>query len=126
MTFAWEFNRPFSTPRPEEYAQIPPGISRRAARALKLPAGPPPALSDLLTATFLFDTPRFLLQLRKRYGEHCSFFLARRLFFGLFSPEATYQVTVAQQSNFVKGVGFLRMRKVLGEGLLTNEEPIHL
>jgi cytochrome P450 len=37
-----------------------------------------------------------------------------------------HEVTVAQQHNFVKGVGFARMRKVLGEGLLTNEEPIHL
>jgi cytochrome P450 len=37
-----------------------------------------------------------------------------------------HEVTVAQQHKFVKGVGFARMRKVLGEGLLTNEEPIHL
>jgi cytochrome P450 len=35
-------------------------------------------------------------------------------------------VLVTQQHDFVKGVGFERMRKVLGEGLLTNEEPIHL
>ena len=126
MTIAEGFNRPFTTARPEEYGQIPPGLNRREAKRLALPPGPNPALSDLLTATFLIDTPKFLMILRARYGEHCSFFLARRLFLGLFSPEATYQVTVAQQSNFVKGVGFLRMRKVLGEGLLTNEEPIHL
>jgi cytochrome P450 len=48
------------------------------------------------------------------------------LFIGLFSPAAVHEVTVAQQHSFVKGVGFARMRKVLGEGLLTNEEPIHL
>jgi cytochrome P450 len=48
------------------------------------------------------------------------------LFIGLFSPAAVHEVTVAQQHKFVKGVGFARMRKVLGEGLLTNEEPIHL
>jgi cytochrome P450 len=35
-------------------------------------------------------------------------------------------VLVTKQHSFVKGVGFERMRKVLGEGLLTNEEPIHL
>lgn len=126
MTIAEEFNRPFTSPRPAEYGAIPPGITRRAARELKLPPGPAPSISDIHTLTFLADTPKFLLRLRERYGPHCSFFLARRLFIGLFSPEATYQVTVAQQSNFVKGVGFLRMRKVLGEGLLTNEEPIHL
>lgn len=126
MTIAEEFNRPFTSPRPTEYGAIPPGITRRAAKNMELPPGPPSSLSDIHTLTFLFNTPKFLLRLREKYGEHCSFFLARRLFIGLFSPEATYQVTVAQQSNFVKGVGFLRMRKVLGEGLLTNEEPIHL
>lgn len=126
MTIAQKFNRPFTTSRPREYGEIPPGITRKQAAELSLPPGPSPAMSDFLTATFLIDTPKFLLRLRDRFGDHCSFFLARRLFLGLFSPEATYQVTVAQQSNFVKGVGFLRMRKVLGEGLLTNEEPIHL
>jgi cytochrome P450 len=126
MSIAQKFNRPFTTPRPAAYGEIPPGITRKQAAERALPPGPTPALSDFLTATFLINTPKFLLRLRQRYGDHCSFFLARRLFLGLFSPEATYQVTVAQQSNFVKGVGFLRMRKVLGEGLLTNEEPIHL
>jgi cytochrome P450 len=64
--------------------------------------------------------------MQKKYGNHCSFFLSRQLFIGVFSAEAVHQVTVAQQHNFVKGVGFARMRKVLGEGLLTNEEPIHM
>jgi cytochrome P450 len=64
--------------------------------------------------------------MQEKYGSNCSFFLSRRLFIGLFSPAAVYEVTVAQQHKFVKGVGFARMRKVLGEGLLTNEEPIHL
>jgi cytochrome P450 len=36
------------------------------------------------------------------------------------------EVTVSKQHQFIKGVGFDRMRKVLGTGLLTNEEPIHL
>jgi len=64
--------------------------------------------------------------MQEKYGSNCSFFLSRRLFIGLFSPAAVHEVTVAQQHKFVKGVGFARMRKVLGEGLLTNEEPIHL
>lgn len=88
--------------------------------------GPHPLLSDLLTVTFLRDTPRFLARMQQKYGQRCSFFLSRRLFISLYSAEAVYQVTVAQQHKFVKGVGFARMRKVLGEGLLTNEEPIHL
>jgi Cytochrome P450 len=74
----------------------------------------------------MINTPKFLLGMQRRYGDSCSFFLSRRLFIGLFSPSAVHEVTVAQQHKFVKGVGFARMRKVLGEGLLTNEEPIHL
>jgi cytochrome P450 len=74
----------------------------------------------------MINTPKFLLGMQRKYGDSCSFFLSRRLFIGLFSPSAVHEVTVAQQHKFVKGVGFARMRKVLGEGLLTNEEPIHL
>ncbi len=119
-------NKPYSAPRPAEYAPIPEPIFRKSwYKDLNLP-GPNPLLSDLLTATFMVNTPKFLLKMQRRYGDHCSFFLSRRLFIGLFSPSAVHEVTVAQQHNFVKGVGFARMRKVLGEGLLTNEEPIHL
>ena len=119
-------NKPYSAPRPAEYAPIPEPIFRKSwYKDLNLP-GPNPLLSDLLTATFMVNTPKFLLKMQRRYGDYCSFFLSRRLFIGLFSPVGVHEVTVAQQHNFVKGVGFARMRKVLGEGLLTNEEPIHL
>jgi cytochrome P450 len=75
---------------------------------------------------FQKDTPAFLMDLRRQYGEASSFFLNGELFMALFSPEMVYQVTTSKQGSFVKGMGFARMRKVLGEGLLTNEEPIHL
>lgn len=118
--------RPFNNTRPEEYAPIPQAIKRREARNSHLPPGPHPFFSDWLTLTFTIDTPRFLERMRIRYGDICSFFLARQLFIGVFSAQGTYEVTVSKQHQFVKGVGFARMRKVLGEGLLTNEEPIHL
>ncbi|MGI9171020.1 MAG: cytochrome P450 [Candidatus Nanopelagicus sp.] len=119
-------SKPYSAPRPAEYAQIPKPILRKAWRGdSKLP-GPNPIFADFITATFMINTPRFLLKMQRKYGDSCSFFLSRRLFVGMFSPAAVHEITVAQQHNFVKGVGFARMRKVLGEGLLTNEEPIHL
>jgi cytochrome P450 len=74
----------------------------------------------------MIDTPKFLQRMQERHGDVTSFFLARRLFIGVFSAQGTYEVTVSKQHHFVKGVGFARMRKVLGEGLLTNEEPIHM
>ena len=121
-----QINKPFSAPRPSEYAPIPAPILRKQWQGDSRLPGPKPIFSDLLTPTFIIDTPNFLLSMQKKYGNACSFFLSRRLFIGLFSPAAVHEVTVAQQHKFVKGVGFARMRKVLGEGLLTNEEPIHL
>jgi len=119
-------DRPFDAPRPDEYAPIPKAIKRSDARHLDLPPGPNPLASDWLTLTFTLDTPRFLERMRIRHGDICSFFLARQLFIGVFSAQGVYEVTVSKQHHFVKGVGFARMRKVLGEGLLTNEEPIHM
>ena len=118
--------RAFKVARPSNYPAIPAPVARKNwSKQSDLP-GPNPLLSDWLTLTFIKDTPAFLSSMQKKYGNHCSFFLSRQLFIGVFSAEAVHQVTVAQQHNFVKGVGFARMRKVLGEGLLTNEEPIHL
>ncbi len=119
-------SKPYSAPRPNEYTPIPEPIFRKNWFGDTNLPGPNPIFSDLLTAIFMIDTPKFLLKMQHKYGDSCSFFLSRRLFIGLFSPNAVHQVSVAQQHKFVKGVGFARMRKVLGEGLLTNEEPIHL
>jgi cytochrome P450 len=63
---------------------------------------------------------------RDQFGDCTSFFLGGQLFIGAFAPEMVHEVTVSKQHQFIKGVGFDRMRKVLGTGLLTNEEPIHL
>jgi len=117
--------RPFSTPRPDSYAPIPPAIRSRK-HFVDLPPGPTSRLPGQLLYRFQKDTPAFLIDLRQTYGDASSFFLNGQLFIALFSPEMVYQVTTSKQSSFVKGVGFARMRKVLGEGLLTNEEPIHL
>jgi cytochrome P450 len=123
---AFTTTKPYSAPRPSEYAEIPDPIFRKYWRGDSNLPGPNPIFSDLITATFMINTPKFLLGMQRKFGDNCSFFLSRRLFVGLFSPSAVHEVTIAQQHNFVKGVGFARMRKVLGEGLLTNEEPIHL
>jgi cytochrome P450 len=119
-------SKPYNAPRPNEYAQIPNPIMRKDWFGDSNLPGPNPKFADFITATFMINTPKFLLRMQRKYGDSCSFFLSRRLFIGLFSASAVHEVTVAQQHKFVKGVGFARMRKVLGEGLLTNEEPIHL
>ena len=114
---------PFRAPRPDSYLPIPEPIRRRRARGLSLPPGP---RSMTLTLSFQRDTPGFLRKTRDTYGTLTSFFLGRELFIGAFDPEMVHEISVSKQRSFIKGVGFERMRKVLGTGLLTNEEPIHL
>jgi len=103
--------RAFKVARPSNYPAIPAPIARKNwSKQSDLP-GPNPLLSDWLTLTFIKDTPAFLSSMQKKYGNHCSFFLSRQLFIGVFSAEAVHQVTVAQQHNFVKGVGFAACEK---------------
>ena len=116
---------PFSAERPREYAPIPSPVRRRRDAPADLPAGPR-TLPGGLTARFLRDTPAFLIDLHRTYGDVASFWLNGQLFYAFFSPEGVVDVTVKKQHSFIKGVGFERMAKVLGTGLLTSEEPIHL
>ena len=117
------FTTPFTSPRPAEYAPIPTPLKRRDLKDRQIPPGP---RSPLLTLQFQKDTPGFLRSARDQFGDLTSFFLGGQLFYGAFAPEMVHEVTVSKQHSFIKGVGFERMRKVLGTGLLTNEEPIHL
>ncbi|WP_309620265.1 cytochrome P450 [Salinibacterium sp.] len=117
--------RPFTAPRPESYAPMPKPIRTRRSLTTDLPPGPR-GFPVSITAQFLRDAPAFLLGLHRTYGDTASYFLNGELFFAFFGPEGVIDVTVKKQNSFVKGVGFDRMRKVLGTGLLTNEEPIHL
>jgi len=118
--------RPFTAQRPTSYATVPRAVAFATLDRSVLPPGPRPSLPALQTLRFVRDTPRFLMELRTRYGDAASFSLRGELFLALFAPAMVNDVLVAKQHSFVKGVGFERMRKVLGEGLLTNEEPIHL
>jgi cytochrome P450 len=118
--------RPFTAARPASYVTVPGPVALNDQDRSALPPGPRPLLPALQTLRFVHDTPSFLMGLRARYGDAASFSLRGELFVALFAPAMVNDVLVAKQHSFVKGVGFERMRKVLGEGLLTNEEPIHL
>jgi cytochrome P450 len=118
--------RPFTAPTPSSYAVVPPAVRVDRSRSADLPPGPRSRIPGALTLRFVRDTPGFLMDLRARHGDASSFALRGELFIALFAPRMVNEVLVAQQHAFVKGVGFTRMRKVLGEGLLTNEEPVHL
>jgi len=100
---------PFNTPRPNEYAPIPKPLTRRSLKGRSIPDGP---RSALLTLRFQKDTPGFMRAARDQFGDCTSFFLGGQLFIGAFAPEMVHEVTVSKQHQFIKGVGFDRMRKV--------------
>jgi cytochrome P450 len=116
--------RPFADTRPIEYPAVPEPV-RSLPVDSHLPPGPTNRFG-LLTWRFVKDTPGFLRGLLDTYGEAATFFLRGELFVAMFSPDAVLDVNVKKQHSFIKGVGFERMHKVLGRGLLTNEEPVHL
>ena len=65
--------RPFAAERPVEYPATPAPI-----RSLRGLAGLPPGPRDrspLLTLRFIANTPKFLLELFRHYGDASSFFL---------------------------------------------------
>lgn len=69
--------------------------------------------------------PTFLDELQQAYGPVTSFRVPWRRFYFLNDPTAIKDALVTQQHAFVKSEGTRAMRELLGEGLVTSEEPLH-
>jgi cytochrome P450 len=69
--------------------------------------------------------PTFLDRLQRAYGPISAFRVPWRRFYFLNDPAAIKEVLVTQQHAFVKSEGTRAMRDLLGEGLVTSEEPLH-
>ena len=69
--------------------------------------------------------PEFLAGLAETYGPVSSFALPWRSYVFLNDPAAIKDVLVTQQHAFTKSLGARTMRMLLGNGLLTSEEPQH-
>lgn len=78
-----------------------------------------------LRGTPLREFPVFLAELQREYGDVTAFRVPWRRFYFLNDPAAIKEVLVAQQHAFVKSEGTRAMRELLGEGLVTSEEPLH-
>lgn len=81
-----------------------------------------------------YQGDKYLLSIQAIYGD--TFFLAvdnpnydglkpKEYLFG-FTPEFVEEVYIKQYKNFVKSGGWHLIKKALGNGLLTSEEPDHL
>ncbi len=78
-----------------------------------------------LRGTPLRAFPTFLAELQRAYGDVVAFRVPWRRFCFLNDPAAIKEVLVTQQHAFVKSEGTRAMRELLGEGLVTSEEPLH-
>lgn len=78
-----------------------------------------------LRATPLSAFPVFLTELEREYGSVVTFRVPWRRFYFLNDPAAIKALLVTQQHAFVKSEGTRAMRELLGDGLVTSEEPLH-
>ena len=78
-----------------------------------------------LRATPLRQFPTYLSDVSNEFGNVCTFRVPWRRFYFLNDPAAIKDVLVTHQQHFTKSEGTHAMRELLGEGLVTSEEPLH-
>lgn len=69
--------------------------------------------------------PSFLEEMTARYGNVVAFSLPWRSYVFVNEPALIKEMLVTQQHAFSKSLGTRVLRLLLGEGLLTSEEPLH-
>jgi cytochrome P450 len=92
----------------------------------RLPPGPRanPLLGNFLE--FNRDRAGFLTHLAREYGDIVQFRLGLDRFVLLNHPDYVRDVLITHQANFHKGRALTRAKRLMGEGLLTSEEEVHL
>lgn len=71
------------------------------------------------------DPIRVFQHLTDTYGDAAHYKLGRQHVVFLNSPEYIREILVVQNSNFVKERTVQRMKMLVGEGLITSEDPFH-
>ncbi len=69
--------------------------------------------------------PDFLREMTSRYGSIVAFALPWRSYVFVNDPATIKDILVTQQHSFSKSLGTRVLRLLLGEGLLTSEDPLH-
>jgi cytochrome P450 len=103
---------------------------RTASLALPIGArhapGPPavPLLGHLLE--FNRERAGFLTNLAREYGDVAEFRLGLDHFFLLNHPDYIRDVLITHEPNFHKGKALTRAKRLMGEGLVTSEDALHM
>jgi cytochrome P450 len=91
----------------------------------KQPPGPKGALPGLTFLSFSRDPLGFLTGVAREYGDVVFFGGMSDDFYLLNHPDFIKDVLVTHHARFMKGRGLQRAKRLLGEGLLTSEPPLH-
>jgi cytochrome P450 len=98
---------------------------RAPTQTTQTPRQPPSPPGRFLTGhagEMLRDAAQFLLRAHASYGDVVRLRLGPRTAFALFHPDHIYHVLVKHRENYTKqSRGYVKLRHVLGNGLLTSE-----
>src|ERR1044071_364390 len=89
------------------------------------PPGPKGALPGLAFLSFTRDPLGFLRGVAREHGDVVYFSGMSDDFYLLNNPDYVKDVLVPPHARFMKGRGLQRAKRLLGEGLLTSEPPLH-
>ena len=89
------------------------------------PPGPKGAVPGLTFLSFTRDPLGFLSGAAREYGDVVHFAGGTQHFYLLNHPDHVRDVLVTHNASFMKGRGLQRAKRLLGEGLLTSEPPLH-
>jgi len=89
----------------------------------------PPGPHSLVPGKYLFlfqrDPLKFMFDLARTYGDIAFFKMGGQSVYFVNHPELIRDVLVTHQDDYIKGRVLQRAKRLLGEGLLTSENPTH-
>lgn len=89
------------------------------------PPGPRSFIPGLQLLAFSRGPLEFLTNVARRYGDVARFTNGTQDYVILNHPDYIKDVLVTHNADFMKGRGLQRAKRLLGEGLLTSEPPLH-
>ncbi|HWS73272.1 MAG TPA: cytochrome P450 [Thermoanaerobaculia bacterium] len=96
-----------------------------ASRNSQLPPGPRSFLPGAALRAMQRDPLGFLTRNAREYGDVSSWTFGPQRVFLFAHPDHVREVLVANDRSFMKGRALQRTKVILGEGLLTSEDPLH-
>ena len=93
--------------------------------AVATPPGPKLSVTDRLLYRPGRNPLEFFTSIQRNYGDLAMYQMAGERIFLVSNPHHVKDILVTNNRNFVKSRGLERAKRLLGEGLLTSEDPLH-